>query len=213
MWDSQASGLWRCSVFILYGSIRTWKFVRFTITRLRVSTSPIQVKNTRTTQASSRAFFSETLKSQKLENPRNREHHIDLWKTKVGTAYNLRFVFRSLRSLQPSAQRRCRRHKPLTVNCSARPMAREIPIDQSMANPERTGHHDVLGVIQEFGFEVTQLGRIELLHKRHGNRLYRVVLREDNYILKVFGDDDAAREVRGYRLLQNLGVPTLQTAP
>jgi hypothetical protein len=49
----------------------------------------------------------------------------------------------------------------------------------------------------------------EIIHQKHGNRLYRVCCSGRFYVLKQFADPDAAREAECYELLQQCGVPTL----
>ncbi|MCY3801844.1 MAG: phosphotransferase [Chloroflexi bacterium] len=55
------------------------------------------------------------------------------------------------------------------------------------------------------------MGEVEQIQERYHNRLLRITLDGSTYILKVFGDPRAAREVGAYDLLQGLGVPTLHT--
>ena len=64
-------------------------------------------------------------------------------------------------------------------------------------------------VLEEMGIDTAQLERIEPILKRHGNRLFRLASGGSSYVLKVFGDPPAAREVGAYALLRDLGVPTL----
>ena len=52
--------------------------------------------------------------------------------------------------------------------------------------------------------------RGELLQRKHGNAVYRVVSDKRSYVLKWFGDAEDASEVRLYPLLQSHGVPTLR---
>ena len=68
---------------------------------------------------------------------------------------------------------------------------------------------DVVPVLEEMGIDTAQLERIEPILKRHGNRLFRLASGGSSYVLKVFGDPPAAREVGAYALLRDLGVPTL----
>jgi hypothetical protein len=59
------------------------------------------------------------------------------------------------------------------------------------------------------GLDPARIERIDLIHRKHGDRLYRVRCRERWYVLKWFHDPPRAVEVRSYALLQRLGVPTL----
>ena len=62
--------------------------------------------------------------------------------------------------------------------------------------------------LKELGLNKTNLDEIELIHKKHGNRLYRIKFRGEYSIIKWFkvGDDN---EVKSYNLLNKLGVPTI----
>ncbi len=51
--------------------------------------------------------------------------------------------------------------------------------------------------------------RIDVLSERHDHALWRVVTAERSYVLKWLPEGDGRVEVEGYRLLQELGVPTL----
>jgi hypothetical protein len=59
------------------------------------------------------------------------------------------------------------------------------------------------------GLDPAEVTRVELIHRKHGNHLYRVYCDAQSYVLKRFGDPAQATEVRSYTLLQSLGVPTL----
>lgn len=59
------------------------------------------------------------------------------------------------------------------------------------------------------GLDPAEVTRVELIHRKHGNHLYRVRCDAQPYVLKRFGDPAQATEVQSYTLLQNLGVPTL----
>ncbi len=69
--------------------------------------------------------------------------------------------------------------------------------------------HDVGPALRKMGIDTAHLERIEPIRKRHGNRLFRIALGGSSYVLKVFGDPHASREVGVYALLKDLGVPTL----
>ena len=79
-------------------------------------------------------------------------------------------------------------------------MAGENPIETSA---------DVCAALGRLGLDASKLCKATTIHRRHGNRLYRITLGGASYILKVFGDADASREVRAYALLKEIGVPTL----
>ena len=70
---------------------------------------------------------------------------------------------------------------------------------------------DVYAVLVKMGLDTSQLGTVELIQERHGNRLFRITLKGYSYVLKVFGNPEISREVKAYALLRNLGVPTLRT--
>lgn len=59
------------------------------------------------------------------------------------------------------------------------------------------------------GLDPVKVTRVELIHQKHGNRLYRVRHGAQSCVLKWFGDPVRATEVQSYTLLQELGVPTL----
>lgn len=69
---------------------------------------------------------------------------------------------------------------------------------------------DVCAILAKMGTDAARPGEVEPIRERHGNRLFRIALDGSSYVLKVFGDPDAAREVRAYALLEDLGVPTLR---
>ena len=70
---------------------------------------------------------------------------------------------------------------------------------------------DVVQTIQEIGLDTSDLGQVNLIRERHGNRLLRVTIEGSTYILKVFGDPDASREIEAYTLLTDLRVPTIRS--
>ncbi len=59
------------------------------------------------------------------------------------------------------------------------------------------------------GLDLHAVQKPELLHRRHGNSVYRIVESSRSYVVKQFGDSDHDVEVRAYGLLESLGVPTL----
>jgi Phosphotransferase enzyme family len=59
------------------------------------------------------------------------------------------------------------------------------------------------------GLDASAPSHVELLHERHGNRLYRVVCGERSFVLKWFGENGHANAVQAYALLESCGVPTL----
>jgi hypothetical protein len=59
------------------------------------------------------------------------------------------------------------------------------------------------------GLDPAAVERIDVLSERHGHALWRVVKTERSYILKWLPEQDARVEIEGYRLLHELGVPTL----
>ena len=70
---------------------------------------------------------------------------------------------------------------------------------------------DAYVALGKMGLDHSLLKEVELIRKRHGNRLFRITHGSSSYILKVFGNPDASSEVRAYALLKDLGVPTLHT--
>ncbi len=63
--------------------------------------------------------------------------------------------------------------------------------------------------LAEMGFDTRQLETVEPIQRKHDNHVFRIAIEGSTYILKMFGDPDASREVRIYALLKELGVPTL----
>ena len=63
--------------------------------------------------------------------------------------------------------------------------------------------------LENMGFDTTRLDNVDPIREKHGNRLFRIILERSPYILKVFGDPEASREIRAYSLLEDLGVPIL----
>ncbi|MCY3766633.1 MAG: phosphotransferase [Gemmatimonadetes bacterium] len=59
------------------------------------------------------------------------------------------------------------------------------------------------------GFDTARLDNIDPIREKHGNRLFRINLEGSSYILKVFGEPEASREIRAYSLLKDIGIPTL----
>lgn len=59
------------------------------------------------------------------------------------------------------------------------------------------------------GIDRAEIESIDLIHCKHGDRLYRVRCGGRRYVLKWFHNPAQAVEVRSYALLQRLSVPTL----
>ena len=59
------------------------------------------------------------------------------------------------------------------------------------------------------GIDPAEIESIDPIHRKHGDRLYRVRCDGQWYVLKWFHDPAQAVEVRSYALLERLGVPTL----
>ena len=68
---------------------------------------------------------------------------------------------------------------------------------------------DPRSIIQDAGLESATVERFETLSERHGHAVWRVVTGDHSYVLKWLGGGHGRVEVEGYRLLQELGVPTL----
>jgi hypothetical protein len=65
-------------------------------------------------------------------------------------------------------------------------------------------------VAQRLGVDPAGIHHIDLLSERHGHCLWRVITTRQSYVLKWFPPGDLGTvEVAAYRLLQELGVPTL----
>ena len=67
---------------------------------------------------------------------------------------------------------------------------------------------DPRSILDEIGIAGATIRRIDTLSQRHGHAMWRIVTAERSYILKWLPQADAG-EVQGYRLLRQLGVPTL----
>ena len=52
------------------------------------------------------------------------------------------------------------------------------------------------------GLDPAKVTRVESIHRKHGNHLYRVRCDAQSYVLKRFGDLAQATEVQSYTLLQ-----------
>ncbi len=78
------------------------------------------------------------------------------------------------------------------------------PSDDVMESADR-----VCATLTKMGIDTAHLEQVEPIRERHGNRLLRIALDRSSYVLKLFGDPDASREVGAYALLGDLGVPTL----
>ena len=69
---------------------------------------------------------------------------------------------------------------------------------------------NVRDILAKMGFYNPHLEKVEPIRKKQGNHLYRIALEGSTYVLKVFIDPDASREVAAYAMLRDLGVPTLR---
>jgi hypothetical protein len=63
--------------------------------------------------------------------------------------------------------------------------------------------------LSRLGLDPATVARVELIHREHGDRLYRVGWGGRSFVLKWFGKPEQAIELRSYELLGSLGVPTL----
>jgi hypothetical protein len=63
--------------------------------------------------------------------------------------------------------------------------------------------------LRRLGLDPAAVARVDLVHREHGDRLYRVACGGRSLVLKWFGESERAIEVRAYTLLEALGVPTL----
>ena len=63
--------------------------------------------------------------------------------------------------------------------------------------------------LANMGFDTARLDNVDPIREKHGNRLFRIILQGSSYILKVFGEPEASREICAYSLLEDIGVPTL----
>jgi len=64
-------------------------------------------------------------------------------------------------------------------------------------------------IIQDLDLDLAAVQGCETVSERHGHALWRVVTGERSYVLKWLGEGHGRVEIEGYRLLQDLGVPTL----
>lgn len=62
----------------------------------------------------------------------------------------------------------------------------------------------------KMGFNTAHQDRVDPIRDKHGNRLFRIILDGSSYILKVFGEPEASREICAYSLLEDLGVLTVR---
>ena len=69
---------------------------------------------------------------------------------------------------------------------------------------------NVRDILAKMGLCDSYPERVEPIRKKNGNHLYRIALEGSTYVLKVFIDPDASREVAAYAMLRDLGVPTLR---
>ena len=92
---------------------------------------------------------------------------------------------------------------PITRLRSA-PLRRHLGIDDLTDSTEIAR-----AALENMGFDTARLDNVDPIRERHGNRLFRIILERSPYILKVFGDPEASREIRAYSLLEDLGVPIL----
>ena len=69
---------------------------------------------------------------------------------------------------------------------------------------------DVCDTLAKMGFYNPHLEKVEPIRKKHSGNVFRIALDGSSYILKVFVDPDASREVGAYAMLRDLGVPTLR---
>jgi hypothetical protein len=63
--------------------------------------------------------------------------------------------------------------------------------------------------LRELGIEPSEVTSVALLRRQHGHALYRLAVGARSLVLKWFEDPARALEVRGYALLERLGVPVL----
>ncbi|MDE2890444.1 MAG: phosphotransferase [Gemmatimonadota bacterium] len=78
-------------------------------------------------------------------------------------------------------------------------------------NDDLTDSTEIVRVaLEKMGFDTTHLRYVVPIRERHGNRLFRINLEGSPYILKEFGDPEAASEVWAYSLLEDLEVPTVR---
>ncbi len=59
------------------------------------------------------------------------------------------------------------------------------------------------------GLDVAEITSVRLIHRKHGNALYRIQLRDHSYVVKHFPPGSDSREMEVYRLFEEGGVPTL----
>ncbi len=93
---------------------------------------------------------------------------------------------------------------PITRLRSA-PLRRHLGIDDLTDSTEIAR-----ASLENMGFETARLDNVDPIRKKHGNRLFRINLEGSPYILKVFGEAEASREICAYSLLEDLEVPTVR---
>jgi hypothetical protein len=64
-------------------------------------------------------------------------------------------------------------------------------------------------IARGLGLDPAAIRSVEILSRRHGHAIWRLVTEARSYVLKWLPESAAGTEVEGYRLLQRLGVPTL----
>lgn len=92
---------------------------------------------------------------------------------------------------------------PITRLRSA-PLRRHLGIDDLTDSTEIAR-----AALENMGFDTARLDNVDPIREKHGNRLFRIILQGSSYILKVFGEPEASREICAYSLLEDIGVPTL----
>ena len=68
---------------------------------------------------------------------------------------------------------------------------------------------DVLLELQEHGLNMKELSQLEEMRYKDGIYLFRVCYREKSCILKYFVKKEYAREITNYKILKELGIPTI----
>ena len=64
--------------------------------------------------------------------------------------------------------------------------------------------------LKGLGIPAGEIRRVETISVRPGHRLYRILTHRCSYVLKSFPRNAPGNEIRGYRLLRQLGIPTIR---
>lgn len=90
-------------------------------------------------------------------------------------------------------------------------LLRSVSLNRPPESDDLTDFTEIArAALVKMGFNTAHQDRVDPIRDKHGNRLFRIILDGSSYILKVFGEPVASREMCAYSLLEDLGVPTLE---